>query len=77
MIKYYHELTEQEFKDKVAGKLTYGECASDYPQPSWCSYPQATWGMMGCWSLIGFMVTGEEYCKDCDCYVAPKPGQEE
>lgn len=26
---------------------------------------------MGCWSLTGRMVTGEDYCKNCECYVAP------
>lgn len=72
MIKYFHELTEKEFKKKIVGKLTNAECDRDYPQPTWCNYPEATMGMMGCWSLISFMVTGEDYCKDCDCYSSPE-----
>jgi hypothetical protein len=68
MIKYFHELNEQEYNDNINGKMSYGECAEKYPQPLWCTYPDATFGLMGCWSLNDFMVTGEDYCKDCDCY---------
>lgn len=68
MIKYFHELTEAEYKEKVDGKLTYAECDRDYPQPVWCGYHNATWGLLGCWSLTDFLVTGEGYCKNCDCY---------
>jgi len=72
MIKYLHNLTEEEFKEKCVGKMTYGELAKKYPQPKWCSYPDATEGLMGCWSLMSFMVRGRSYCKCCQCYVAPK-----
>ena len=72
MIKYFHELTEQEYKNNIVGKMNYGECDEMYPQPLWCSYYQASWGMMGCWSLICFMVTGEDYCRGCDCYISKK-----
>ena len=69
MIKYFHELTEEEFKKLVDSKeYTYKRLANDYPQPVWCNYPDATSGAMGCWSLMGFMVTGEDYCKNCDEY---------
>ena len=37
-------------------------------QPEWCSYPDASVPMWGCWSLWFGMVTGEEFCKDCECY---------
>lgn len=69
MIKYFHELTEAEFKETCVDKMTYMQLAKDYPQPLWCSYPEATGGLMGCWSLISFMVTGRNYCKNCDCYI--------
>jgi len=72
MIKYFHELTEAEFEALVAKKLTYEELVKNYPQPKWCGYPKATAGVLGCWSLMDFMVTGEAYCKDCDCYKVVK-----
>lgn len=69
MIKYFHELTEAEFNETCVGKMTNAEVERDYPQPIWCSYPEATRGVMGCWSLIYFMVTGCDYCKNCDLYI--------
>lgn len=76
MIKFYHELTKRQTdialkKASKAGQ-TYEQFASDYPQPKWCAYPEATQGVMGCWSLFYNMVTGEDYCKKCDCYIKPK-----
>ena len=68
MIKYFHELTEEEFQELLKKKLTWGECAIEYPQPSWCGYPDAVAGMMGCWSLMSLVVENEDYCKSCDCY---------
>lgn len=37
--------------------------------PDWCEYPEATNGVMGCWSLISGCI--KEPCETCDCY---KPG---
>jgi len=68
-MKFFHELTKEEFKGLIDKKITYGELAILHPQPTWCSYPNATHGCMGCWSLVGHMVTGEEYCKLCDLYI--------
>ena len=69
MIKYFHELTDDEFSGLIDSKITYGEAEKLYPQPLWCSYPQAIYGEMGCWSLVyrEDAIT-KEYCKDCDCY---------
>jgi hypothetical protein len=77
MIKYCHELTLEEYKVIIKNGITYGKFAEDYPQPVWCSYPDATEGMMGCWSLLDFddgksLVTGRNYCKNCDCYIKKK-----
>ena len=66
MIKFFHELTNEDFKQKVAGKMTWGELAEQYPQPKWCTYPKATLGIFGCWSLISFWVTSEDYCEGCE-----------
>lgn len=71
MIKYFHELTEAEFGELIKQKMTWGECAEKYPQPEWCSYPDAV-DPLGCWSLIGHEVTGRRYCMHCDCYIPKK-----
>ncbi len=75
MIKYFHELTKTEFNKLVKKKMTWEQCAKDYPQPVWCAYPDAVYGTMGCWSLMSFnedgtnWVTGRNYCKNCDCHI--------
>ena len=69
MIKYFHELTKKEFRTLCKTKVTWGQAAKDYPQPEWCSYPDAVQGIMGCWSLMDFTVTGRNSCKNCDCYI--------
>jgi hypothetical protein len=69
VIKYFHELTEEYFNENIAGKLTYGEVAQDYPQPPWCTYVDAVYGTMGCWSLTFFMVHGRKHCRGrCEFY---------
>ncbi len=68
MIKYFHELTQGEFDELVKTHMTWGECAKKYPQPIWCSYPDAVEGEMGCWSLMDFRVTGRQYCYSCECF---------
>lgn len=68
MIKLFPELTKEEYNELVTSKMTYDKLAKEYPQPKWCGYPDALYGTMGCWSLLSFMVTSEDFCKDCDCY---------
>ncbi len=76
MIKYYHQLKKEELLWLMKEGNTYREVEKDFPQPPWCSYHQATFGMMGCWSLTCFtsgysMVTGKDFCKTCDSYEYP------
>jgi hypothetical protein len=68
MLKYFHQLRPEEYLWLVKEGTTWGELQQSFPQPPWCTYPQAVYGLMGCWSLVGFMVTGKEYCLKCDCY---------
>ena len=65
---YFHELKEAEFEYilDLFPYLTCREFAGLFSQPEWCEYPDAV-SPLGCWSLTGFMVTGEEYCKGCEC----------
>lgn len=68
MIKHFHELTKEEFKEIVdSKKYTWEQLSKDYPQPEWCGYPDATQGTMGCWSLVSHMVKDRDYCKNCEC----------
>jgi len=65
----FHLLPAADFERlKKAGK-TWGWVMRHYRQPTWCNYPNALEGPMGCWSLVGRLVTGEAYCsKGCDQY---------
>ena len=69
MIKFFHKLSKKEFDALPDGNYSWGQCSKDYPQPSWCNYPDAVAGEMGCWSLMDFRVTGRAYCKNCNCYI--------
>ena len=73
MIKYFHKLTRDEWSEIIKSKgvqdYSWEDAAKDYPQPEWCKYPQAVQGVMGCWSLMDFRVTGRNFCKNCDCYI--------
>lgn len=68
---FFHELTADEqraaFASAVESKLTWGEFGALYRQPTWCRYPDALYGVMGCWSLTSpGMVTGRDYCRNCE-----------
>jgi len=72
MIKYFHELTDEEF-DKLLkdGGMTWKECSYKYPRPEWCNYPDAVCGLTGCWSLRGHWGNARrirkiEDCEGCD-----------
>ena len=70
MIKYFHELTQEEFKELLQKTRTWKQLAEDYPKPPWCGFENATGGLMGCWSLTSRLVTGEEHCAGCDEYIS-------
>jgi hypothetical protein len=65
MIKYFHKLTKEEF-DKLDKQMTWVQFAKKYPQPKWCIYPEAVNGMLGCWSLVKFLINGKKSCKNCE-----------
>lgn len=66
MIKYFHELTDSDIKGLIESKITWEQVAKDYPQPSWCHYPNATGGDMGCWSLIEQSIKDINSCGECE-----------
>ena len=65
--EYFHEITDEQWEALKASGMTWEEAAKRFKPPSWCSEQSAV-DPMGCWSLIGRMVTGEGYCKDCDLH---------
>jgi hypothetical protein len=67
MIKYFHELTQEEFDNKVDKRMTWLKCGELYPQPDWCNYPDAVCGDMGCLSLMSFRIHTVKDCGDCEC----------
>jgi hypothetical protein len=68
MKPHFHVMSDTEWKFRQLRGDTWGDVQRDYRQPEWCGYPDALGGFMGCWSLVGRMVTGENYCRDCDLY---------
>ena len=70
-MKFFHELTREEFSQMVGSGMTWDECAAKHPQPPWCQYPNAVQGEMGCWSLMDFRVIGVESYADCDLFDPP------
>lgn len=68
MGKPFHELTKEEYAELVEARMTYDEIAEQHPQPEWCIYPLATYGFLGCWTLMSFAISGPEDCRGCDYY---------
>lgn len=66
---FFHELPVAEYESLKASHATWKDVMDKFSQPVWCGYPEALGGPMGCWSLVGRMVTGKDYCKDCDCFM--------
>jgi hypothetical protein len=66
--RYLHELPVGAQKAVLRSNMKVGEFMKKWKQPDWCKYPDATEGIMGCWSLMSGYVTGPEYCKGCDMF---------
>jgi hypothetical protein len=66
MIKYYHELTRDEFNQIINDNpdVTWGWMQENYPHPEWCKHPNAV--MVGCKSLMDFNVHGQADCSSCE-----------
>jgi hypothetical protein len=74
-IVHFHELPRAEFERMKETGVTWKDVMSQFKQPIWCAYPDALDGIMGCWSLVGNLVTDEAFCKGCDCYRVEKTGK--
>ena len=45
--------------------MTYG----DILVPTWCGYPDANFGEIGCCSLIYGYIDSKGYCEKCECFL--------
>lgn len=70
--KLFHLVTPEEWQTLCDTNYTWDQLNEEYSQPEWCDYPHAL-SPLGCWSLTSLYVTGEDYCKDCDCYKPKSP----
>lgn len=75
--KYFHELSDEEYKVLLDSDMGIREFMDSYSQPLWCNYPNALEGRMGCWSLMGLWgiknrIRCERDCVNCDCYESKK-----
>ena len=76
---YFHEIPNNvlKFLDKAGAKILLledgtAEIKFVVKQPEWCSYPGALQHVLGCWSLTGKLVTGPDFCKNCECFNSTK-----
>jgi len=69
MIKYFHELTLEEF-DKIVRKYKWSKIVELHPKPDWCSDDNALSDNVcdQCWMLIGLFVKSNESCTYCKYY---------
>jgi hypothetical protein len=74
MKPFWHEISQSEIDGLVERKVTTQFVIDNYSQPTWCSYPDALMGVMGCWSLTDNEPNGlrtnisPEYCATCPCF---------
>lgn len=70
MIKpFFHRITKKEFNKLIDDKRTWGFVMENFRQPTWCDYPDALSGKMGCWSLTQWPCVksiSKKYCETCD-----------
>jgi len=68
---YFHKITNEEYQRLIDDKWTLGKVAEHYKQPSWCGYPNALEGQMGCWSLLSMErhQISPDFCRNCDCFM--------
>jgi hypothetical protein len=69
---FWHRITNSEVKELIAQGKTNEFVMSNYRQPTWCEYPEALNGTMGCWSLTDNLglrrKISKKFCSGCDCF---------
>ena len=52
------------FQYAVLRRWSWKRLYKYYKQPSWCNYPEALHGKMGCWTLVGIGAETRGRCND-------------
>lgn len=68
--RFWHRVG-QKVVDSINGNKTWQYVMDNFKQPTWCNYPEALSGIMGCWTLTsdeGRQKISRKFCKDCECY---------
>lgn len=70
---FFHEISDEKWEEIKAAGATWEDVAKKYLAPKWCGYGISAVDALGCWSLVGRKVTGEDFCKSCDAYSEVQP----
>ena len=70
MRPYFHEITDSEWNDMKAKKITWEEVMKNYQAPSWCAIGGEAVDPMGCWSLVGRKIKTISDCENCEFFDA-------
>lgn len=66
---YFHEISHADWNAMKKRGVTWAEVRDEYDAPEWCGYGKQAVHPMGCWSLVGRMVTGIDYCRRCEAFL--------
>jgi hypothetical protein len=79
MKPFFHTQTNEVLEKEILAGITVGELKTKYQQPTWCGYPEALEGMMGCWSLMDVKglrnQISKPFCRKCDCFTRKRKKQ--
>ena len=70
MIKYFHELTQNEYDDLRCRSVRWSKIVELYPKPDWCKDENALKDDVckQCWMLVGLFVKSKDSCAYCKYY---------
>ena len=53
--KFFHEISDEEVQELFNTHWKWKDVMETYRQPTWCQYPDALAGKLGCWSLTDLL----------------------
>jgi hypothetical protein len=72
---FWHRLPDWKIQKMIKEGVSNGFVVENYRQPTWCNYPEALNGVMGCWSLTDIFglrkMISKKFCSECDCCTLP------
>ena len=68
---FWHRLPDWKIRKMIEKGTSIGFVLANYRQPTWCGYPDALAGTIGCWSLTDNFglrkKISKQFCSGCDC----------